>query len=81
VKGSLNIVADALSRKFEGLPAEQTSPPEDYLSIDKKLDPDGDELPGFAPAGGSREFSVVSAPKGQMATVTAQLLEAPLESR
>ena len=81
VKGSLNIVADALSRKFEGLPAAHTSPLEEYLSIDRKLDPDGDELPGTAPAGGSREFSVVSAPTGQIATVSTPLLEAPLESR
>jgi hypothetical protein len=81
VKGSLNVVADALSRKFEGLPAVQTSPPEDYLSVDKKLDPDGDELPGFTPAGSGQGFSVESAPEGQIATVTTRLLGAPLESR
>ena len=81
VKGSLNIVADALSRKFEGLPAVQTSPPEDYLSVDKKLDPDGDELPGFTPAGSGQGCSVDSAPEGQIATVTTRLLGAPLEPR
>jgi hypothetical protein len=81
VKGSLNVVADALSRKFEGLPAVQTSPPEDYLSVDKKLDPDGDELPGLTPAGRGQGFSVESAPEGQIATVTTRLLGAPLESR
>jgi hypothetical protein len=81
VKGSLNVVADALSRKFEGLPAVQASPPEDYLSVDKKLDPDGDELPGFTPAGSGQGFSVESAPEGQIATVTTRLLGAPLESR
>jgi RNase H-like domain found in reverse transcriptase len=81
VKGSLNIVADALSRKFEGLPAGQPSPPEDYLSVDKRLDPDGDELPGSAPVGGNRDSSVVSVPEGQMATVTTRSLTAPSESR
>ena len=81
VKGSLNIVADALSRKFEGLLAAQTSPPEDYLAVDKRLDPDGDELPGSAPVGGNRDISVVSVPEGQIATVTTRSLEAPPESR
>ena len=80
VKGSLNIVADALSRKFEGWPAGQTSLLEDYLSVDKKLHPDGDKLPGFALVGGNRDSSVVSVPEGQIATVTTRSLKAPPES-
>jgi hypothetical protein len=72
VKGSLNVVADALSRKFEGVPAAH-SMLGDYLSIDKKLDPDGDELPGGAANPLWRDHDVVSAVPGeQVATLRAR---------
>jgi hypothetical protein len=80
VKGSLNVVADALSRKFEGVPDVHNVPGE-YLSVDKKLDPDGDELPGGAIRTPWLNHDVVLAvPEEQVTTLRTRRKELP-ESR
>ena len=80
MKGSLNVVADALSRKFEGVPDVHSAPGE-YLSVDKKLDPDGDELPGGAIKTPWLNHDVVLAvPEEQVTTLCTRRKELP-ESR
>lgn len=45
VEGSSNIVADAFSRYYSTVSDDVEIPIEDYVTIDSRLDPDGDELP------------------------------------
>jgi hypothetical protein len=45
VKGSLNKVADALSRYYESDTWYDTHPPNDYVNADERLDRDNEDLP------------------------------------
>jgi hypothetical protein len=45
VPGEQNKVADALSRMYHNLPAPEGARADDWVSIDRRLDPEGEDLP------------------------------------
>ena len=45
VKGDTNLVADALSRYYESDTWDESHNDSQYVNIDKRLDPDGEDLP------------------------------------
>ncbi|KAG8719335.1 hypothetical protein FRC09_011299 [Ceratobasidium sp. 395] len=47
VSGESNVVADALSRRYESDEPDEVRNPHEYVNADVRLDPEGEDLPGI----------------------------------